>query len=175
MGTPAEAMRRPADRLLRRLAQAGIALFLLISAFDIHRWRREPWQAFDGGFGDLANAVFGQPAQPVWLYALAFPVVAVNFASMVQIARGRTRGILFPFAGSAAAIALVPLVGGQQVGYAMIWESMLTALGYAIGGAITLMLWLGLDDGSASRPEAPAFVGERAREQEGAAPGGGDR
>ena len=35
------------DLLLRRLLQLGIADFLLISAFDIHRWRRDNWQEFD--------------------------------------------------------------------------------------------------------------------------------
>jgi hypothetical protein len=149
-----EAARSRPERLLRRLAQAGIAVFLLISAFDIHRWRREPWQLFDRGFADLANAIWGQPFQPWWLYAFAFPIVAVNFGCMVQIVRGRTRGILKPFAASACIIAVVPLFGRQLVGYAMIWESILTMAGYAIGGAIALMLYLGLDTGDAHARDA---------------------
>ncbi|MFB0613281.1 hypothetical protein [Aurantiacibacter poecillastricola] len=136
---------RDTRRLLRRLSQAGIAVFLLISAFDIHRWRREPWQLFDSAFADTANALFGQPYQPWWLYALAFPVVAVNFGCLVQIWRGKTEGILLPFVASAAVIAIVPLFAWQMVGYAMIWERILTALGYFIGGAIAVLLYLGLD------------------------------
>ena len=46
-----------ADRLLHRLSQAGIATFLLISAFDIHRWRVDDWQAFDSAFEGLATQI----------------------------------------------------------------------------------------------------------------------
>ncbi|RJY08238.1 hypothetical protein [Aurantiacibacter aquimixticola] len=144
------------QQLLRRLAQAGIAVFLLISAFDIHRWRVDRWQLFDEAFADLANAVFGQGYEPWWLYLIAFPVVGVNFGCMVQIWRGRTRGILWPFVGSAALIALVPLIAWQTVGYAMIWERILTALGYFIGGAIAVLLYLGLD-----RPDTAARDGAK--------------
>ncbi|RPF72383.1 hypothetical protein [Aurantiacibacter spongiae] len=145
--------RHRSPHLLRRLSQAGIAVFLLISAFDIHRWRREPWQLFDSGFADLANAVFGQPYSPWWLYPLAFPAVAVNFGCMLLIWRGRREGLLKPFVASAAVIALVPLFAWQLVGYAMIWESMLTAAGYFIGGAIAVLLYLGLDTASGDSRE----------------------
>ncbi len=141
---PQEAQRR-IDRLLHRLTQAGIATFLLISAFDIHRWRREPWQQFELQFTGLAGHIFGQPAQPAWLYGLAFPIVAVNFGCMVQLLRGRRRGILPLFLASAGLIAVMPLFGWQMVVARMIWEQILTALGYGIGGAIAIILALGLD------------------------------
>ncbi|WP_199797200.1 hypothetical protein [Erythrobacter sp. QSSC1-22B] len=130
---------------MHRLAQAGIATFLLISAFDIHRWRVDEWQAFDTAFEALAAQIFGQPVRPVWLYALAFPVVAVNFGCMVQMVRGRRDGLLLPFAISAIVIAVVPLFAGQMIVYRMIWEQMLTMLGYAISGAIATILALRLD------------------------------
>lgn len=141
-------------RLLRRLALAGIVVFLLISALAIHRWRHDSWRAFDQGFADLANAVFGQAYQPWWLFVFALPIVAVNLACMVQIARGRTAGILGPFAASAKLIAILPLFALQMVGYAMIWETMLAMAGFAIGGAIGTILYLGLDSeaGMATSP-----------------------
>ena len=149
-----------ADKLLHRLAQAGIAIFLLISAFDIHRWRVDDWQAFDNAFEWLAMQIFGQPVQPVWLYALAFPVVAVNFGCMVQLVRGRREGLLLPFAITAIVIAVVPLFAGQLIIYRMIWEQMLTMLGYAIGGAITVILALRLDRrGLDSKPAAAKDAG----------------
>ena len=84
------------DLLLRRLLQLGIADFLLISAFDIHRWRRDNWQEFDEMFRIAARMVFDQPAQPVWLYAFAFPFVAINFGCMVQWLRGKRAPIMLP-------------------------------------------------------------------------------
>ena len=137
---------RPEGRILRRLAWTGIATFLLISAFDIHRWRREPWQEFDSRFVELAQAIFGQEPSPVWLYALAFPIVAINFGCHVQILRGKRRRIALPFIASALAIALVPLAGGQfAVVYTMIWPEILRQIGYGIGGAIAVILLLDLD------------------------------
>lgn len=130
------------DHLLKRLSQAGIAVFLLISAFDIHRWRVERWREFDAGFLTLADRMLDQSAEPAWLYAIAFPVVAVNFGCMVQLWRGRLNKVLFPFVISAAAIAFMPLLAWQTVGYVMVWERILTMLGYFIGGAIALLLYL---------------------------------
>ena len=98
------------DLLLRRLLQLGIADFLLISAFDIHRWRRDNWQEFDEMFRIAARMVFDQPAQPVWLYAFAFPFVAINFGCMVQWLRGKRAPIMLPlFVIGAIAIAAMPL------------------------------------------------------------------
>ncbi len=138
------------DTLLRRLLWLGIAVFLLISAFDIHRWRRDNWQAFDALFAADASQVFGQGTQPIWLYAVAFPFVAVNFGCMVLMLRGHRRHILPAFLVSAAAIAAMPLAAGQMVIYRIIWPDILTALGYAIGGAIALIIGLGLDSVSAA-------------------------
>ena len=141
MVDPSGLLRR-IDRLLIRLAQLGIAVFLLISAFDIHRWRREPWQAFESGFQSLAGHIFGQPPQPVWLYALAFPFVAVNFGCLVQIIRKRTDGLLPAFLTSASFIAIMPVFAWQVVIERMVWEQILIALGYSIGGAIAVLLAL---------------------------------
>ena len=85
-----------ADLLLRRLLQLAIANFLLISAFDIHRWRRDNWQEFETMFQIASRMVFDQPAQPIWLYAFAFPFVAANFAVMVQWLRGKRAPIMLP-------------------------------------------------------------------------------
>ena len=137
---------RNADPLLRRLTQLGIVTFLVISAFDIHRWRREPWQEFEAGFDQLTAQIFAQPPSPQWLYALAFPFVAINFACHVQLLRGRRKHILPLLLISATAIALMPIAGGQTIVSRMIWEQILTALGYAIGGAIAVILALGIDE-----------------------------
>ena len=138
--------------LRRRLALAGIALFLVISAFDIHRWRVDEWRAFQDAF-DLSKALlFGIPPHPVWLYALAFPAVAVNFWCLVQMARGKTHGMLPPFVISASLIAVMPLFGGQGVIYRMIWPDILTLAGYAVGGALAVLLMLDSGDAAAKTP-----------------------
>ena len=122
------------DLLLRRLLQLGIADFLLISAFDIHRWRRDNWQEFDEMFRIAARMVFDQPAQPVWLYAFAFPFVAINFGCMVQWLRGKRAPIMLPlFVIGAIAIAAMPLAAWQMVVYRMIWPDILGFIGYLIG------------------------------------------
>ena len=137
------------DLLLRRLLQLGIADFLLISAFDIHRWRRENWQDFEEMFQIAARMVFDQPAQPVWLYAFAFPFVAANFGCMVQWLRGKRAPIMVPlFAISAIAIAAMPLAAWQTVVHRMIWPDILSFIGYGIGGAIAIIIGLRLDSTS---------------------------
>jgi len=136
-----------ADRLLQWLLRIGIADFLLISAFEIHRYRRENWQLFHQAFNDAANAVFGQTFDGWWLYAVAFPFVAVNFGSMVLMLRGR-RGLLRPFLVSAAAIAIMPAVGWQVVIYRDFWSDMLSFAGYGIGGAIATIVYFRLDSAS---------------------------
>ncbi|MEL7707815.1 hypothetical protein AAG614_08500 [Citromicrobium bathyomarinum] len=137
------------DLLLRRLLQLGIADFLLISAFDIHRWRRDNWQDFDEMFRIAARMVFDQPAQPVWLYAFAFPFVAINFGCMVQWLRGKRAPIMLPlFVISAIAIAAMPLAAWQMVVYRMIWPDILSFIGYMIGGGIAIIIGLRLDSTS---------------------------
>lgn len=143
------------DRLLKRLTLAGIACFLLISAFDIHRWRVAHWQQFDAAFAMAKGHLLAVPPQPVWLYAVGFPFIAVNFYCHVQILRGARRGILLLFLGSAAGIALVPLAGLQTVGYQMIWPELLRLAGYAIAGSIAIILALRLDSRSATLIDAP--------------------
>ena len=137
------------DLLLRRLLQLGIADFLLISAFDIHRWRRDNWQEFDEMFRTAARMVFAQPAQPVWLYAFAFPFVAINFGCMVQWLRGKRAPIMLPlFVIGAIAIAAMPLAAWQMVVYRMIWPDILSFIGYMIGGGIAIIIGLRLDSTS---------------------------
>ncbi|KHL26322.1 hypothetical protein PK98_07645 [Croceibacterium mercuriale] len=143
------------DRLLQRLTWAGIACFLLISAFDIHRWRVTHWQQFDAAFAMLKGHLLAVPPQPLWLYAVGFPFIAVNFYAHVQILRGARRGILRLFVGSAAGIALVPLAGLQTVGYQMLWPELLRLAGYAIAGAIAIILAFRLDSRSSAIIDAP--------------------
>ncbi|WP_121116465.1 hypothetical protein [Croceibacterium ferulae] len=143
------------DRLLKRLTLAGIACFLLISAFDIHRWRVTHWQQFDAAFAMAKGHLLAVPPQPLWLYAVGFPFIAVNFYCHLQILRGARRGILRLFLGSAAGIALVPLAGLQTVGYQMIWPELLRLAGYAIAGAIAIILAFRLDSRSATLIDAP--------------------
>jgi len=154
-GTGESMQHSRADRLLRWLTWAGIVCFLLISAFDIHRWRVAHWQQFDAAFAMLKGHLLAVPPQPVWLYAVGFPFIAVNFYCHVQILRGARRGILRLFLGSAAGIALVPLAGLQIVGYQMIWPELLRLAGYAIAGAIAIILAFRLDSRSATLIDAP--------------------
>ncbi|MBH5323016.1 hypothetical protein [Aurantiacibacter sediminis] len=133
------------QRLLRRLALAGIAVFLLISADYTRRSFDPQWRLFDETFADTANAIWGQAGQPIWLYAIAFPAVIWNFGCMVQMARGRSRGLFKPYVVTAAIIAIVPIFAWQLVLYKTLWEVFFTALGYAICGAIAVLLYLGLD------------------------------
>jgi len=128
--------------VFQRLVEAGIAVFLLISAFDIHKARRKPWQEVDQGFGDLASRVFGQPRQPLWLYAVAFPFVAVNFGSMVAMLWGHGDAVRWPFAISIAGIVLMDLVGWKTVIYRDLWSDILTKIGYIIGGALLVFLFV---------------------------------
>ena len=148
-----EADRQGAGRLLRRLAWVGIVLFLVISAFDIHRWRVDAWQAFDANFTFAKAHIFGIPPRPNWLYLVAFPFVAVNFYCHVQLVRGKRAGLLKLFLGSAAGIALMPLAGLQGVLYRIVWPDILTLIGYANGGAIAMILAYGLDRNPASSNE----------------------
>lgn len=138
--------RASVDRLLRRLCWAGMVCWFVISASDIHRWR--VWSEFDSAFADAAHKLGETGAQPVWLYALAFPFVAANFACLVQILRGRRRGILPVFAVTSLVIAAMPLFGRQWVLYRLLVADIFTAVGFAIGGAIALILYLGLDSHS---------------------------
>ena len=149
--------RVPADRLLRHLCWAGIVCFLLISAFDIHVWRADAWQAFDERFVAAKRSALGYPARPVWLYALAFPFVALNFGCMVQLLRGRRRAILPLFATSAAAIAVIPLAAWQGVIYRPVWADILSFAGYAIGGGIATILYFELDKGPATASSAGQY------------------
>ena len=144
------------DLLLRRLLQLAIADFLLISAFDIHRWRRENWQDFEEMFQIASRLVFDQPAQPVWLYAFAFPFVAANFGCMIQWLRGKRKPIMLPvFVISAIAIAAMPIAAWQTVIHRMIWPDILSMIGYGLGGAIAMIIALRLD----STSQAAADVG----------------
>ena len=145
------------DLLLRRLLQLAIADFLLISAFDIHRWRRENWQDFEDMFQIAGRLVFDQPAQPIWLYAFAFPFVAANFGCMVQWLCGKRNPIMLPvFVISAIAIAAMPIAAWQTVIHRMIWPDILSMIGYGLGGAIAMIIALRLDSTSQAAAAARA-------------------
>lgn len=135
------------DRLLRRLLILGIADFLLISAFDIHHYRVAHWQEFRNSFNDLAAHQFGQTFDGWWLYAFAFPIVAINFASMVLMLMGR-RNLHWLLALSAIGIAIMPLLGWQTVLYRSVWPDILSLLGYAVGGMIFIITFFHLDSRS---------------------------
>ncbi len=124
-----------------RLVEAGIAVFLLISAFDIHKARRAPWRDVDREFGALAQRVFGQRPQPLWLYAVALPFVAVNFGAMVAMLWGHGDAVRWPFAASIVGIAAMDLVGWKTVIYRDLWSDILSKIGYVIGGAILMFLF----------------------------------
>ena len=142
------------DRLLDRLLWLGMADFLAISAFDIHRWRMDYYQAFARAFESDAARILGQPQQSLWLYAAAFPFVAASFGAMVAMLLGRRRGVLLPFLIGSGAIAAMPLLAGQWVIQRMILPDILTAFGFAIGGAITVIVGLRLDSRSARAVDA---------------------
>lgn len=134
------------DRILRGLCWAGIVCWFMISANDIHRWR--VWGEFDTAFVATAQLLGDTGPRPLWLYAVAFPFVAANFACLVQILRGRRRGILPVFAASSLGIAAMPLIAVQWVIYRLVLADIFTAIGFAIGGAIALILYLRLDSRS---------------------------
>ena len=138
-----------ADRLLRGLCWMGIVCWFVISATDIHRWR--VWGDFDAAFVKAALEFGDTGPRPVWLYAFAFPFVAANFACLVLILRGVRRHILPVFVASSLVIAVMPLFSLQWVLYRLMLADMLTAIGFAIGGAIALILHLRLDSRSLAR------------------------
>ncbi|MEO1045167.1 MAG: hypothetical protein AAFX04_06995 [Pseudomonadota bacterium] len=135
------------DTLLRRLLQCGIVVFLVISAFDIHHYRVEHWQNFRADFETLAASQFGQSFDGWWLYAVAFPFVATNFACMVLMLMGR-RNLHWPYAISAIVMAVMPFVGWQTAIYRSVWPDTLTLLGYGIGGMIFAIVFFRLDSAS---------------------------
>ena len=129
--------------------------FLTISGFAIHGWRVDHWRLFDQLFTNDAALALGQPASPLWLYAVAFPFVAINFGCTVAILVGVRRHMVPLFTGSALVIAGMPLIGQQQALYRMIWPDILTMLGYATAGAIVTILTLRLDSVSQARSASP--------------------
>lgn len=137
------------DRLLRVLCWAGIVCWFVISATDIHRWR--VWGDFDAAFVMAALELGDTAARPVWLYAFAFPFVAANFACLVLILRGVRHRILPVFVVSSLVIALMPLFSLQWVLYRLLLADILTSIGFAIGGAIAVILHLRLDSRSQAR------------------------
>ncbi|WP_228241707.1 hypothetical protein [Porphyrobacter sp. GA68] len=147
--------RARADRLLHWLCLAGIACYFLISAFYIHSWRVPHWRAFDAGFAALAAQHFGSPRQPLWLYAVALPFIALNFGCLVQILRGKRRGIVALFILSMAVVAIIPLIGLQHVIHRSVWAEILFLAGYAIGGGVSVILAFRLDSHSLAIIDAP--------------------
>jgi len=144
-----EATRPSIDRLLRVLCWTGIVCWFVISATDIHRWR--VWGEFDAAFVRAALDLGDTAARPIWLYVFAFPFVAANFACLVLILRGVRRRIFAVFVVSSLVIALMPLFSVQWVLYRLLLADVLTSIGFAIGGAIALILHLRLDSRSQAR------------------------
>ncbi|WP_343346294.1 hypothetical protein WJT74_02135 [Sphingomicrobium sp. XHP0239] len=134
------------DTLRRRLALAGIVVFLVISGFDIHQARVSWWQALNAGFATVAQDALGQPPRPLWLYGFAFPFVAANFFCLVQMARGKTARLFWPFVITAGMIAIMPLFGSQGAIMRPTLADALSFIGYGIGGALALFLWLDRND-----------------------------
>lgn len=143
---------------LRRLLWLGVADFLLISAIEIHHYRVDQWRLFDAAFADLGAAVFDQPASGWWLYALAFPFVAVNFGCHVLMLRGK-RGLLVQFLVSIAAIAVMQFAADQTVRYRDLWSDLFWMAGFFIGGMISTILLFSLEGqlrGDISATDAPS-------------------
>lgn len=131
------------DRILWGLCWAGIICWFVISANDIHRWR--VWGDFDSAFALSAQLLGNTGPRPIWLYAVALPFVVGNFGCLVQLLRGKRRSILPVFTVTSLAIAVMPLLAGQWVLYRLVLADVFTALGFSIGGAIVLILYLRLD------------------------------
>ena len=126
--------------LVLHLAQASLVLFLLISAFGIHWARVEPWRDFSGGFTRLADDVFGQTTQPTFQYVAAAPFVAAFLAGVIGLLVG-SDWARWPWAVGSVGILLMDLIGWQTAIWRGLWADILVKLGYAIGGALALLLF----------------------------------
>lgn len=126
--------------LILRLAQASLALFLLISAFHIHWARVEHWREFSGGFVQLARDGFDQNTRPVFQYVVASPFVAAFIVGIVGLLLGEDWG-RWPWAIGSVGILFMDLLGWQTVIWRGLWADILVKLGYAVGGALALLLF----------------------------------
>ena len=127
--------------LTLRLAQASLALFLLISAFHIHWARVKHWRDFSGGFEELASRVFQQKTRPLFQYAVAAPFVAAFVTGVVGLFLGEDWA-RWPWAVGSLGILLMDLIGWQTVIWRGLWADILVKLGYAVGGALALFLFV---------------------------------
>lgn len=126
--------------LILHLAQASLALFLLISAFHIHWARVTHWRNFSSGFEQLAQRVFQQNTRPVFQYVVAAPFVAAFLAGVLGLLLGEDWA-RWPWAVGSFGILLMDLLGWQTVVWRGLWADILVKLGYAIGGALALLLF----------------------------------
>lgn len=126
-----------------RLAQASLALFLLISAFHIHWVRVEHWRDFSRGFDHLARRVYGQNTRPVFQYVVAAPFVAAFVAGIVGLILGEGWA-RWPWAVGSFGILFMDLIGWQTAIWRGMWADILVKLGYAVGGALGLLLFVPL-------------------------------
>ena len=129
--------------LTLRLTQASLAVFLLISALHIHWARVRRWREFSGGFDRLARRVFGQSTRPEFQYIVAAPFVAAFLAGVVGLLLG-SEWARWPWAIGSVGILLMDLIGWQTTIWRGLWADLLTKLGYAVGGALTLLLFVPL-------------------------------
>ena len=127
--------------LVLHLAQASLALFLLISAFHIHWARVKRWRDFAGGFEQLAYDAFRQNTRPVFQYVIAAPFVAAFVAGVVGLLLGEGWG-RWPWAIGSAGITVMDLAGWQSAIWRGVWADILLKLGYAVGGALALALFV---------------------------------
>ena len=126
--------------MIAALSQASLAFFLLISAFHIHWARVSPWREFSGGFDGLARRVFEQETRPTFRYVLATPFVAAFLAGVVGLLVG-AEWARWAWAAGSVGILLMDLAGWQTAVWRGLWADLLTKLGFAVGGALTLLLF----------------------------------
>ena len=127
--------------LIFRLSQASLALFLLISAFHIHWARVSHWREFTGETEQLAHRVFNQVTRPAYQYGIAAPFVVAFVAGVVGLILGQDWG-RWPWAIGSTGIALMDLAGWQTVVWRGMWADLAHKAGYAVGGALALLLFV---------------------------------
>lgn len=126
--------------LIIPLAHASLALFFLISGFHIHWARVTHWRDFTANFDRLAHGQFGQVTRPTSQYIIAAPFVAAFVAGTVGLILGENWG-RWPWTIGSVGITLMDLAGWQTVVWRGLWADLATKLGFAVGGALALLLF----------------------------------
>lgn len=130
--------------MIVHLAQASLALFLLISGFHIHWARVARWSEFSAAFGRIASERFGQVTQPRWQYVVAAPFVAALLTGLggLMLQEDWAR---WPWAVGSAGVLLMDLIGRQTAIWRGAVVDLLVKAGFAVGGALALLLFLPID------------------------------